>query len=75
MMWYTGVLGERETWEYSHSLVSEGDRSQDPHGYPNPKTLKSESLSPLSCVRLCDPMDSSLPGSSVYGILQARILE
>ena len=24
---------------------------------------------------LCDPMDCSLPGSSVYGILQARILE
>ena len=23
----------------------------------------------------CDPMDCSLPGSSVYGILQARILE
>ena len=23
----------------------------------------------------CDPMDSSLPGSSVHGILQARILE
>ena len=24
---------------------------------------------------LCDPTDHSLPGSSVYGILQARILE
>ena len=30
----------------------------------------------LSCVRLfCDPMDCSPPGSSVYGISQARILE
>ena len=28
-----------------------------------------------SCPTLCDPMDSSLPGSSVRGILQARILE
>ena len=27
-----------------------------------------------SCPTLCDPMDSSLPGSSVHGILQARIL-
>ena len=27
------------------------------------------------CLTLCDPMDCSLPGSSVYGILQARILE
>ena len=28
-----------------------------------------------SCPIFCDPMDSSPPGSSVHGILQARILE
>ena len=28
-----------------------------------------------SCLTLCDPMDCGLPGSSVHGILQARILE
>ena len=28
-----------------------------------------------SCLILCDPMDYSLPGSSVRGILQARTLE
>ena len=28
-----------------------------------------------SCPTLCDPMDCSLPGSSVHGILQARIME
>ena len=28
-----------------------------------------------SCPTPCDPMDCSLPGSSVHGILQARILE
>ena len=28
-----------------------------------------------SCLTLCDPVDSSLPGPSVLGILQARILE
>ena len=27
------------------------------------------------CPTLCDPIDSSPPGSSVPGILQARILE
>ena len=27
------------------------------------------------CPTLCDPMDCSLPDSSVHGILQARILE
>ena len=28
-----------------------------------------------SCLTLCDPVDLSSPGSSVHGILQARILE
>ena len=28
-----------------------------------------------SCLTLCDPMDCSSPGSSIHGILQARILE
>ena len=28
-----------------------------------------------SCLTLCNPLDSSSPGSSVHGILQARILE
>ena len=39
--------------------------------------LESESqmLVTWSWPTLCDPMDCSLPGSSVHGILQARILE
>ena len=32
-------------------------------------------LAAKSCPTLCDPMDCNPPGSSVYGILQARILE
>ena len=28
-----------------------------------------------SCPTLCDPMNCSLPGSSLHGILQARVLE
>ena len=28
-----------------------------------------------SCLSLCEPMDYSLTGASVYGILRARILE
>ena len=32
-------------------------------------------LAAQSCLTLCNPMDCSPPGSSVYGILQARILE
>ena len=27
------------------------------------------------CLTICDPMDCSLPGSSVHGIFQARLLE
>ena len=36
---------------------------------------KSESEVAQSCPTLCDSMDCSPPGSSVHGILQARILE
>ena len=32
-------------------------------------------MSLQSCLTLCNPVDHSLPGSSVHGILQARILE
>src|SRR5574340_309044 len=36
---------------------------------------KSESEVVQSCPTLWDPMDCSLPGSSVHGIFQARVLE
>ena len=36
---------------------------------------ESESEATQSCPTLCDPMDCRLPGSSVHGIFQARILE
>ena len=37
--------------------------------------VKSESEVALSCPTLSNPMDYSLPGSSVHGIFQARVLE
>ena len=37
--------------------------------------VKSESEAPQSCLTLSDPRDCSLPGSSVHGIFQARVLE
>ena len=37
--------------------------------------VKSESEAAQSCPTLHDPMDCSLPGSSVHGILQAKVLE
>ena len=36
---------------------------------------ESESEVAQLCLTLCDPMDCSLPGSSVHGIFQVRILE
>ena len=37
--------------------------------------VKSESEVTQSCLTLSDRMDCSLPGSSVHGIFQARVLE
>ena len=37
--------------------------------------VKSEIEIAQSCPTLCDPMDCSLPGSSVHGIFQARVLD
>ena len=43
---------------------------------PTPKNVQSESESLLIvCVSLWDPMDCSLPGCTIHGIFQARILE
>ena len=40
-----------------------------------PVTTQSESEVAQSCLTLCNPLDHSLPGSSIHGIFQARILE
>ena len=42
---------------------------------PQCMKVKSESEVAQSCPTLSDPMDCSPPGSSVHGILQARVLE
>ena len=72
----------------SHSLMS---NSFQPHGLqhtrlpcPSPSPRACSNLHPLSqwkvlvsqsCPTLCNPMDYCPSGSSVYGILQATILE
>ena len=43
--------------------------------FPSPTIQVRESEVAQSCLTLCDPMDCSLPGSSVHGIFQARVLE
>jgi len=43
------------------------------HGLSAPSNHAAKSLQ--SCPTLHDPMDGSLPGSSIHGIFQARVLE
>ena len=50
-----------------HTPHLRGSERQESHALPCPDTQL--------CPTLCDPMDCSLPGSSVHGIFQARILE
>ena len=55
-------------WRGCH--ISQALRSRLPVG-----SLLLLLLSRFSRVQLCDPMDCSLPGSSIHGIFQARVLE
>ena len=48
------------------------------HSFPEIEivtAVKVKVLAAQLCPTLCDPMDCSSPGSSIHGILQARILE
>ena len=45
------------------------------HFLPQCMKVKSESEVTQLCLTLSDPMDCSLPGSSIHGIFQARVLE
>ena len=51
----------------------QGDRQDVLLNYPAAAAAAAKSLQ--SCLTLCDPMDFSLPGFSIHGILQARTLE
>ena len=71
-----------ETILSSSKITADGDCSHDIKrclllGRKAMTNLESkvESLVAQSCPTLCDPVDYSLPGSSVHGIFQARVLE
>ena len=58
------------------------EEEKDERNYKIAKNIKMPLKRPCvharsfqSCPALCDPMNYSLPGSSVHGILQARMLE
>ena len=60
--------------------VSEIDLSKEIREFVNREkrikiSLNTETEVAQSCPTLCDPTDCSLPGSSIRGVSQARILE
>ena len=56
--------------------ISGGFLTDEPLGKTvHTSEFDSESEVPQSCLSLCDPIDCSLPGSSIHGIFQVRILE
>ena len=69
-------------YDYSPGICKLTHNEILPHAYQNDHhqmcvcVCVCVCVKPLqSCLTLCDPMDCCLPGSSVHGILQARILE
>ena len=76
-------IGERNGNPLQCSCL-ENPRDGEPDGLPSMGSHRVKQLSSGSsmlfsvaklCQTLCNPMDCSLPGSSVHGIFQARILE
>ena len=65
--------GRKESDTTKSNLACEHDEWNRIHAYDITLWVCAKSL--LSCLTLCDPMDCSPSGSSVHGILQARILE
>jgi len=67
-------------WTAAHQAPPSLGFSRQEHwsGLPFPSPMQEsekESEVAQSCPTLSDPMDFSLPGSSVHGIFQARVLE
>ena len=57
------------------STQNSAQRLNDPNNLKGVVTHMHACIVRQSYMILCDTMDCSLPGSSVHGILQARILE
>ena len=68
---FTGLISMYQPGKKMHH--PQQDSIYYPSFFPLHECMAAKSLQ--SCPTLCDPMDCSPPGSSVHGILQARILE
>ena len=74
----TELLVQREDYTVTHSLFKgqpciTGQVPSNDTFYEEDREREREVT--YSCPTLCDPMDCSLPDSSIHGILQARVLE
>ena len=58
-----------------HCIVGSGEKGVNVSMSAAAAAAAAAAKSIQSCLTLCDPIDCSLPGSPVPGILQARILE
>ena len=76
MLFRSGVSGPSSSCVWNPRVFADDARGwQCPFVLCQCMKVKSESEVPQSCPTLSDPMDYSLPGSSVHGVFQARILE
>ena len=77
--WWAAVYGvaqsQTQLKRLSSSSSSSKKRKMGFPGGPGGKESESEGEVTQSCPTLSDPMDCSLPGSSIHGIFQARVLE
>ena len=69
----TGNERKREVKWFAFGAVTTDNGDIKQHGILWLQCLTC--LTPKSCLTLCSPVDRSLPGSSVRGISQARVLE
>ena len=76
LKWVAIPFSRGSSWPRNQTQVScIADRFFTPEPLGKIHAAKSAAKSLQSCPTLCDPMDCSLPGSPVPGILQARTLE
>ena len=82
--WYDGfnsrVVPAKEVGEFKQNRLVESKQTEAwwerMNGTKCKRSAKWDEVRiTRSCLTLCDPVDCSLPGSSVHGILQVRILE
>ena len=73
--WAPTEMGPPWKWVPTEMGPQEEQRLPNLMNHRQLQALLACVLSHFSCVRLCNPMDCSPPGSSVHGILQARIQE